>query len=156
MAADVAEFTLETLKTMAAVTDLVMNGAAGIFESGDLEMGQLAENETARRQAETPTKLLAIVVQDAGETASDEIRHNQQVAVWLYDRQRGYTNIRALRKQVYLALQGRSSALDDPYTGRSAMIKLLFQRRTGHMHEARMAVDFETISFSSQVHLEPG
>lgn len=156
MAADVAQFTLAYLKATSAVTDLVIDGAAGIFESGDLTMQQLAENETTRRDAETPTKLLAIVVQDAGENAADEMRHNQRVAVWLYDRERGYTNIRAVRKQVYLALQGRSSALDDPYTGRSTMIYLLFQRRTGHMHEPRMAVDFESLSFSSEVHLEPG
>lgn len=155
MAADVAEYALDYLKARAAVTDLVIDGADGIFESGELTMAKLAENETRRRTDGTPMKLLAIVVQDAGETASDEIRHNQRLAVWLYDRERGYTNIRAVRKQVYLALQGRSSALDDPYTGRSLMIKLLFQRRTGHMHEARMAVDFESVSFASEVHLEP-
>ena len=156
MAADVAEFTISKLKATAAVSNLIIGSADGIFQSGDLTMQQLAENETTRRSDETPTKLLAIVVQDAGENAADEMRHNQRVAIWLYDRERGYTNIRALRKQVYLALQGRSSALTDPYTGRSVMVKLLFQRRTGHMHEARMATDFEALSFSSEVHLEPG
>lgn len=155
MAADVTEYVLETLRAASAVTNLVVNGANGIFESGELDMDQLAENETTRRNAATPEKLLAIVVQDAGETADDEMYHQQRVGIWLYDRQRAYTNIRAVRNQVYLALQRKSSALEDPCVGRTAMLGLLFKSRTGHMHERRMAVDFETISFISPVMVEP-
>lgn len=154
MPADVAEYALAYLKATSAVTDLVMEGSAGIFESGDLDMQHLADIEAIRRDAATPTLLLAIVVQDAGEKALDERRHNQRTTVWLYDRQRGYTNIKTVRKQVYLALRGRSDVLSDPYIGRTAMIQLLFQGRTGHRHEGRMAVDFETITFASEVHLE--
>lgn len=154
MAADVAEYVLGHLKDTSAVTDLVMGGADGIFESGELDMKHLAAIEEERRENSTPTLLLAMVVQDAGETALDERRHRQQVSVWLYDRQRGYTDIRTVRKRVYLALRGRSQALTDPYVGRSAMIQLLFQGRTGHRHEHRMAVDFETITFTTEVHLD--
>lgn len=156
MAADVAEFTLDHLKSTTAVTTLIMEAASGIFDSGDLDMSQLAQIETTRRDQGTSTKLLAVVVQDAGEDAVNAQRHNQKVTVWLYDRQRGYTNIRTVRKQVYLALQGRSSALTDPHTGATLMVQLLFQGRTGHMHERRMAVDFEAMTFASEVHLEPG
>lgn len=154
MAADVAEYVLQTLRVTSAVTDLVMGGADGIFESGDLDMKHLAQIEADRRDAGNPGRVLAIIVQDAGEEALDKRRHKQRVAVWLYDRQRGYTNIRTVRRQVYLALQGRSSGLDDPYMGRSAMIQLLFQNRTGHRHEHRAAVDFETVTFTSEVHLD--
>lgn len=156
MAADCAEYALDLLRATSAVTDLVMAGEDGIFESGDLDMTRLSEIEEQRRQDATPGLVLAVVVQDAGAEAESEIRHRQRVRVWVYDRQRGYTNIRTMRKQVYLALQGRTSALTDPLTGRSVMVGLLFQNRTGHRFERRMNVEFENILFASAVDLDHG
>lgn len=152
MAADCAALALATLQATAAVTDLIMAGASGIFESGDLFMEDLAAVEESRRDDNTPTLLLAIVVQDSGMEARNERESTQRVTVWLYDRQRGYANIRTVRKQVYSALQDLSSPLTDPATGYTALVNLMIASRTGHRHDHRMALDFESMRFEGLVH----
>lgn len=156
MAVDAAEFVLDLLQATTAVTDLLMDGASSIYESGDLDMKLLAATEKARRDAGTPTLALALVVQDAGENPETDQRNEQRVAVWIYDRQRGYRNIRALRKQVYLAVNDKSAGLSDPLTDRTIMLRLTFGGRTGHRHEARNELDFEVITWTTPVYLELG
>ena len=156
MAADVAEYALAALKATSAVTDLVIGGADGIFESGDCTANSLATAEITRRDGGNPAKILGMVVQDAGEKALDAQRTEQRVAVWFYDRQRGYTNIRAAREQVYLALQSKSTALTSPLDDRTAVITIEMESRTGHRHEHSFEVDFELMTFVATVHLDLG
>lgn len=154
MAADVAEYVLTSLKNTSAVTDLVMGGANNIYESGDLWLETLQDVEKDRREGGNPGKVLAVVVQDAGARIKDEARHVQNVDIYIYDRERGYTNIRALRKQIYLALQGRATALTGPYQDHTTMTPLQFQTRTGHRVERRMAVEYEGMRFQCEVHMD--
>lgn len=156
MAADIAEYALALFKATSAVTDLVIAAAGGIFESGDCTAATVAAAEVTRREAGNPAKVLGIVVQDSGEKALDAPRTEQRVSVWFFDRQRGYVNIRAARKQVYVALQGKSTPLTFPYAGRTAVITTEFQSRTGHRHEHTLEVDFELMVFKAIVHLDLG
>ncbi len=154
MASDATAYVIETLKAADSVTDLIMGAEDGIFESGDLDMSYVAQAEDSRRIVETPTKILAVVVQDGGETATTETRHNQTVNVWLYDRQRGYANIRAVRNAIYLVLDGRTSALEDPAGIRTGILDLHFQDRSGHLHALKLALDYELLTYEATVHLD--
>ena len=154
--ADTTEFVLATLKATSAVTDLVMAGASGIFETGELDADQLAGVEEDRREAGDPAKILAILVRDAGEKAENEMQHTQRVEVYLYDRERGYANIRLARKQVRLALKDQSTALDDPLTGRGVMEALFFEERSGHLTDRWSNLDYEQIIFEALVSLDHG
>lgn len=156
MAADIAEYALTTLRATSAVTDLVIAGASGIFESGDCDADTLATAEVTRRDDGNPARILGVVVQDAGEKALDARRSEQRVAVWLFDRQRGYANIRLAREQVYLALQSKSTALTSPHAGRTAAITIELEARTGHRHEHALAVDFELVTFMAMVTIDLG
>jgi hypothetical protein len=156
MAADVAAYVLTTLRATSAVTDLVMEADAGIFESGDCGSDALAAAETTRRDDGNPAKVLALVVQDAGEKTLDARRSEQRANVWFFDRQRGYANIRAVRQQVYQALQGKSTALTSPYDDRSVVITIEMESRTGHRHEHALEVDYELMAFKAVVHLDLG
>lgn len=154
--ADTTEFTLATLKATSAVTNLVMDGAAGIFETGELDADHLAGIEEERRQAGNPSKILAILIRDAGEKAKNEMQHTQRVEIYLYDRECGYANIRLARKQVYLALKDKSTALDDPLTGRGTMDALSFEDRTGHLTDRWSNLDYEKVTFEALVSLDLG
>lgn len=154
--ADTTEFTLTILKATSDVTDLVMAGEDGIFETGELDADHLAEIEEDRREAGKPPKILAILIRDAGEKAQNEMQHTQRVEVYLYDRECGYVNIRLARKQVYLALKDKSTALDDPLTGRGVMEALLFEERSGHLTDRWSNLDYEQITFRALVSLDHG
>ena len=156
MAIDVAAYVLMTLRATSAVTDLVVSDEAGIFESGDCTADALANAEITRREAGNPAKVLALVVQDAGEKALDARRTEQRTNVWLFDRQRGYANIRTVRRQIYLTLQSKSTALTFPYDGQSAMVDMEMESRTGHRHEHMLSVDFELMTFTAIVQLDLG
>jgi hypothetical protein len=156
MAADCAEFAFNTLKATGAITDLITGGADSIFGSGELKPERLAEMEEKRREDQTPDLVLAVVVQDIGEKEENETLYLQRVRIWIFDRERGYGGIRTLRKQVYLALHNKTAPLDDPLTGRTAMLKLQFQARTGHRWDQWYAAQCEFIEFASPIQLTVG
>ena len=77
---------------------LVTGGADNILEAGDLSIDILNAAVKTRRDAESTSELLAVSVQDAGEDKTSVARIWQQtVVVRLYDRGRGYRNIRPAR-----------------------------------------------------------
>jgi len=156
MAADVAEYALALLKQSPAVTALVVDGATGILETGDSSPKTIADAEATRLRTGNPAKVLAITVQDAGEKALDTQTTEQWVGIWLLDRERGYSNIRPLTKAIYAALQGQSTALTSPLDGRTVVVELEFEARTGHRHERSLEVDFEYMTFRTIVKLDLG
>lgn len=156
MAADIAEYALGVLKGTTAVTDLVIGGAANVLETGDSSPKTLADAQTARRDAGNPAKVLAITVQDAGEKAQDTQTTEQYLAVWIFDRERGYSNIRKATKAAFAALHGKSTPLTSPYTGRTVAVTLELEARTGHRIERSLEVDFELITFKTVVKLDLG
>lgn len=156
MAADIAEYALEVLKLTPAVTALVIDGATGILETGDSSPKTIADAQATRRDTENPAKVLAITVQDAGEKALDAQTTEQWVSVWIFDRERGYSNIRQATKAVYAALHGKSTPLTSPFTDRTVVVTLALEGRTGHRIERSLEVDFELMTFKAIVKLDLG
>ena len=146
MAADLAEFVLAKLKATSAVTDLILDGENGIFEPGELTPAYLADAEQRRRDVGTPAKLLGVLVQDAGEKAENEMRHTPRVAIYLYDRGQGRTNIRAIRTPINEALHGQTTPLDDAPMSRQ-WVRLEFDERTGHQHDYVLVLDYEKLVY---------
>jgi len=156
MAADTAEYALAVLKGTTAVTDLVIGGVENVLETGDSSPKTLADAQVTRRDTGNPAKVLAITVQDSGEKAQDAQTTEQWVSVWIFDRERGYSNIRKATQAVFGALHGKSTPLTSPFTGRTVAVTLELEARTGHRMERSLEVDFELMTFKAIVKLDLG
>lgn len=156
MAHDLAQLAMTLLQADSAVTDLVVDGADGIMETGEILARTIEQAQTTRRNGQNQALVLGIVVMDAGEKATDQQTTQQRVGVWIYDRERGYANIRLARKAVYGALEGKCAALESPLTGRTTAIVLTFDSRTGHLIERSMEVDLEYMIFTAVVKKDLG
>lgn len=153
---DATDFVLITLQADEDLADLVMNGAEGIYESGSIEPAALAAAEKARMEDDAPTLLLAILVQDAGEKSAGERNQTQRVALYFYDRNRQYDNIRAARAAAWRALINKTCALDGPFTGLAVMKALQFEERTGMRKDHRLELYYERVVFQAPISLEVG
>lgn len=138
MASDLGQHCLERLQADANVTALVVGGAASVVEAGNLTTAMLDENDRARTQASEDDHVLAICTIDRGEE-----RGVVRAEVYVYDRRRGYTNIRAVRDLVIRAIAGCPAALDfDRY-----VIKVGYAGRSGHLQDIDFDLDVERITF---------
>jgi len=153
---DLAEFALGVLKADETLTALVVDGAAGIVETGDIASRTLDQAQITRRETGNPAKVLGITVMDAGERAISDQFTVQRVGIWIFDRERGYANIRQATKAVYGALEGKSTALSSPITGRTAAVMLQFDVRTGHLIQRSLEVDLEYIEFKANIQKDLG
>jgi len=135
---------LKTDDDAAGVRALLLNGADSVYEVGDLDASILSAAEDARRVSEEFTKALAISIHDAGERPS-RVRDidDQPVIIRVFDRQRGYRNLRSVRLVLMSVLRGHVAALDGGY----GLLSVRFAGRTGYRHDPTMAVDFEAITF---------
>lgn len=137
---DLGAFILARLRATAAVTALVVDGAAGILEAGALTATALSAAEKTR-QVSLSAQVLALVVVDTGETGGVG-RKTATAAVFAYDRQRGYTNIRAAREAVISALLNQAVALP-----REAYInQVKYASRTGFVQFEDFDLDYEGVS----------
>lgn len=153
---DVAELLLGLLKTSetaqaVAIRALLINSAESIIETGDLVEDNLDLAEAQRREDDNPAKALYLSVQDAGE---DRIGFtsvlNQFVVVRIYDRKRGYSNIRALRDAVRAWLRGFETGylgnLDD-----GGVLQVRYVSRSGHRYDVAMVVEWEGLTYQATV-----
>ena len=139
---DLAAFVLAKLQATSAVTDLVVNGAVGILDAGELT-GAILNAAEKTRQASKAAQVLTMVVVDAGETGA-EGRKTATASVFIYDRQRGYSNIRLVREAVITALVNQGMALV-----RSAYIRQVFYAsRTGFVQFEDFDLDYEGVALS--------
>lgn len=150
MATDYAEALVVWLQThddAESIRDLIVNGATGIVESGDLTASLLSSAEATRRT--TPTaQALALAVQDAGEDPVP--RHKGQfqqfIVLRIYDRGRGYSNIRAVRKAIKDTLGNMPRAI----TGEGVFIPR-YRGRSGHRWDPAFNISFEAITLRVDV-----
>jgi len=150
MAADVPEALYEWLRDNAAavsVRALLVNDPRRVLQTGELIPEILDELETARRTAGTPGVALCLAVQDAGEDKIAGTNYHQYVIVRVYDRFRGYGNIRAARE----ALLGVFREFECKPTEQAMAGSLGYVARTGHQYDDRYAVEYEAITFTSTV-----
>lgn len=149
MATDLAQWAHTILKTSTAATDLLVDGADAVLESGELT-AKLLDEWTKQRldDAGLAGRALAIVVVDTGEHK----RKDERIAtcsVFIYDRGSAspYAPIRALREEVLAAL------LDQPVTlVRDAyIVSVKHGDRTGHEIEPDFDLDFERVDLFGPV-----
>ena len=148
MAKDLAEWALAELKGNSTVTDLVVSGASGIIESGELVMRWLEEQERTRvaNDATLGSRILAVEVMDTGEYSFEGTRY-ARCSVFIVDRGKGYSNIRAAREAILTALLLKPVPL-----ARDAFVKKLGHLgRSGHSIHESFDVDFERVDFQGSI-----
>ena len=145
MATDYTEALLDWLRNhndAASIRALIVAGADGIVESGKLTANLLTSSEATRRDSPA-AQALALSVQDAGEDLHPRHQHQayQYVVVRIYDRRRGYTNIRAVRKALIGLLDKMPRSIADVGVGIPR-----YRGRSGHRRDSAFNVDFEAIT----------
>jgi len=159
-AASAVVYFLKSGTGAAAIRDLVQGGADGILEAGDLTPTILTEQETARRDAGASADglVLCIDVQDAGDRLVAVDKRLQTVIVRIYDRERGYRNIRAVRDQIIKDLHETDLdgdvSLSDVDGQTRAFLELSYLERSGLHYLQRYAADFEAIAFKGIIDIE--
>jgi len=144
---DLASWALATLRDTDAVCDLVVGGDDGVIETGQLTSQMLqAAQATRREDEECASQVLAILVWDLGE--SGDVRERvASFAVLVYDRGKGYANIRGAREAVVQALVGQNVLLV-----RGAMVpSVRFDGRSGHWNVEEFDIDAERVNFSGRL-----
>lgn len=140
---DLATWALEKLQATAAVTDLVVGGAASIAATGKLTARLLDTNQAARRDSADPDRVLAIIVWDRGEGRGRGGGRSVLCSVFLHDRGAAYANIQAVREVVISAL------IDHPvlFARDAQTVATKYVARTGHQRFDEFDLDFERIDF---------
>lgn len=150
MAADVPEALYEWLRdhaTAAPVRALLVNDSRRVLQTGELVPEILDELETARRDTGNLDVALCLAVQDAGEEKIAGTNFHQFVIVRVYDRFKGYDNIRAVRE----VLLGVVKEFWCKPTNQAMVGLLEYVARTGHQYDERYAVDYEATTFMSTI-----
>lgn len=152
---DLAEWALATLSADSGVKALVFAGVEGIFEAGQLSPRELDEAEESRLEAGGGSllKVLAVLVMDTGEGGAPGAQRVARVRIFVFDRRKGYTNLRSVWEAVIAALLNKSASLvRDAY-----VVKLGYAGRDGHMRLDDFELDYEQIDFVGPlVHLTGG
>lgn len=138
---DLAQWALAALQADANVTALVVNGAVGVVESGEIDPKVLEDAQRTRRSEGWTTRVLTVFVMDTGERGSPGNR-TTSCSVYVCDRA-GYGRIRLVREAVLTAL------LDLPISlVRDAhIVKVHYAKRSGHQKFDEYNLDFERIDF---------
>jgi hypothetical protein len=129
---------------------LVQGGADNILEAGDMTPAILTAAQQARRTAGAEeSKILALTVHDAGEEAHGKVESVQHVIIRLFDRDRGYRNLRAVRDLIRTTLDA-DLALPAVTAGgdKIGFLDVAFVGRTGYRHTPEFSADFEAITYS--------
>ena len=131
----------------AALRALLVAGAANVLESGDLTPEILTEAVSTRRAASETDKALAISIQDAGEDLT-RVRnvHTAYIVVRVYDRGRGYRNLRTVRIELMRILRGFASNVESG-SGRG-VLNINYSSRTGHRWDRMFNVEYEAVTFT--------
>ena len=147
----------DTTAATVALRALFIVPTGCIYEAGDITPDLFNEREQTRREAvpQVMTKALALAVQDAGEDPARQFGDEtiQYVTVRIYDRGRGYRNIRTVRDALLELLKdGFANLQTDKKRG---LLRLAYTGRTGHRWDRFYNIEFEAISFTATVlHLD--
>jgi hypothetical protein len=155
---DMAEVIFNYLKTHADAATLrgyVQGGDANILEAGDLTEEIVAQAIADRRTAGDYSKALAIAVQDAGEEELDRFTKAQNVNVRIYDRDRGYRNLRTCKLELVSLLGGD---FDEEMTAGIGVAHMatFFVGRAGHRWDRIYDVEYEVLRFRNIVQYARG
>ena len=153
---DTAQFIWDFLKNDTAATTfrtLVIGGEANVLEAGDLSIDILNAAVKTRRDAGTLAELLAVSVQDSGEEPTRVARIWQQtVVVRLYDRGRGYRNIRTARIELISILNDVCGGITPGHSMGTLILE--YAGRGGNLWDKTFDVQYEGILFRARVEYE--
>jgi len=156
MAVDSSQLVWDFLKTnsqAAALRAMIVDGADNVVEAGNITEDFLADAVSTRRADEELDKALGISVQDAGENPDPRIEGHfmQFVVVRVYDRGRGYRNIRTVRIEL-MALLSPKAFKENLGSGLGrGILTMSYNDRTGHQWDPAFAVEYEAVTFSFRV-----
>lgn len=154
---DLCELVVEYLRHHAdcwQLRNLIVNSGAGgqdsVLESGELTEEVLNAAVKVRREDPTQTnRVLAVSVQDDGEEPTSYRDGKQFIVVRVYDRGRGYVNIRPVRNMLLTLLKGIPDSLD---AGCGTALKGIgFQVRSGHRWDRAFNIEYEALRFHGYV-----
>ena len=147
---------LENHADAADTRALIQGAATNVLEAGDVTPDILADAVIARRTAGAGTKVLAVDVQDAGEEIAlgGPMTFTQEAIIRIYDRAKGYRNIRNIRAQLLEDLRDVVLALTDVDGRERGAVEVSYVSRTGHLYDRAFAADWEGIVIRGEVTLE--
>lgn len=144
---------LENHADLAAFRAMIVSGANSVYEAGDLTAKILSRELAQRRTDATPTRILAVSVQDAAERPSR--RHGsiseQTVRIRLLDRDKGYRNIRTARVELMEQLKPNNFRANVDLGHRIGILTISWVGRTGHMRDAALSLDYEVLTYNLTV-----
>jgi len=161
VAVDSSQLVWDFLKTnvlAAPLRVMIVDGADNIVESGDINESFLEGAVGTRRAAGDLDKALAISVQDAGESPAPRYAGHffQLVTIRVYDRVRGYRNIRNVRIELMNLLRA-SSFTENLAAGLGrGILAVSYSDRTGHRWDPAYAVEYEAVSYAFRVVKQEG
>lgn len=137
----------------ADLRDLIVTGATNILESGDITESVLEGAVSTRRDASELDKALALSVQDAGERPAPRMpgHYLQFVVVRVYDRGRGYRNIRSVRIELMSLLRASKFRQNVAAGLGRGVLAVSYNDRTGHRWDPVFAVEYEAVSYAFRI-----
>lgn len=128
-----------------ALRALVVGAGDNIFEAGDLTEEVLVAAMGTRRTSGLSSQVLAIAVQEGPEQPTDGYYADQTVIVRVYDRDKGYKNI---RQAVQWLIKNLKYHFADMTAGCGiGHMETYFGGRTGHRYDSRWQIDYEAVTF---------
>jgi len=144
---------LKTHANTVALRAMIVSGADGVYEAGDLTGKVLSREVEQRRTDVAPTKILAVSVQDGPERP--DRRHvritEQTVRIRLLDRDKGYRNIRTAREELMEQLQPNNFRANVELGHGIGIATINWASRSGHMRDAALSLDYEVLTYSLTV-----
>ena len=153
-AADAVFNLLRTGESASSLRELLVSGTDGVYEAGDVTSRLLTQAESVRRASEAAddeqhSDALLVAVHDAGEQRISPGIYQQMITVRVYDRERGYRNIRSVRRELMRILQGVTVVLvaESDDVVRRGLCEIRFTSRTGHRFDTAFLIEYEAINF---------
>jgi len=141
---------LKTHADLASFRAMIVSGADGVYEAGDLTSVILSREVEQRRSDVTPTKILAVSIQDASEKPSrrQEYLSEQVVHIRLLDRGKGYHNIRTARVELMERLKPNNFRVNVSDNQGIGILTIRWVGRSGHMRDRALALDYEVLTYA--------
>ncbi len=155
---DTAECLHNYLKTddeAVVLRGMLVEGPESVFESGELTPDTLEDLMKVRRDSGLTDQCLCLAVQDAGEVRTSVTEAMAQtVFVRIYDRGRGYRNLRVARDELRRILDGFHDMLEVG-TNRG-ILSLEYVGRSGHRWDRFYMVEYDALEYRGRVMFEEG
>lgn len=138
---------------LTAFRAMIVSGADGVYEAGDLTATILSREVAQRRTDVTPTKILAVSIQDAAERPGrrHESISEQTVRIRLLDRDKGYRNIRTARVELMEQLKPNNFRANVELGNSIGVLTITWVGRSGHMRDAALSLDYEIMTYNLTV-----